>query len=313
MLHMIALILKILGIVLAVILGIIVLLVCVILFVPVRYEAQAKFPGELKNAEAKVRFSWLLHLIAGEAVYRESEFKWKVRTAWFKFDGEEEQPVENVKEETKAVIAGQSEKVAERVETAETQCKPEPPEPEESKVDNTKPGKEALDHTAKKEQSQTEEKVSIFQKLKSKLRSIWEKIKCTFVLIRDKIISVSEVKDRILAFLTDEIHKAAFLKAKKEIKWILRFLKPKKFSVKLHYGFEDPYTTGQVLAVLSMIYPFVGDNMSVQPDFEHKVMEGDAYLKGKLRMIYPAVYFIKLILNKNVRLTFKDVKNFKLK
>ena len=81
----------------------------------------------------------------------------------------------------------------------------------------------------------------------------------------------------------------------------------------LHYGFEDPYRTGQVLAGLSMIYPFVGDNMSIQPDFEHQIIEGNLYMKGKIRAIHPVIFLIKLVLNKNIRQTFIDGKNFKLK
>ena len=124
---------------------------------------------------------------------------------------------------------------------------------------------------------------------------------------------MSEIKDRIAAFLTNESHQQAFAKAKKEAKWIIRFLRPKKFNLNLHYGFEDPYHTGQVLAVLSMIYPFVGDNMSVQPDFENSIIEGDFHMKGNLRMIYPTIYLLRLLLDKNVRQTFVDGKNFKFK
>lgn len=305
MLHMIALILKILGIVLAVILGIIVLLVCIILFVPVRYNLQAQFPGELENAEAKIRFSWFLRLISGEAAYQESEFKWKVRAAWSKFDSEEE------------TLAKEPEGIEMPIETdREVQGRINPEQPETKVNESQKP--EPIPEEPKKTEPEipepkSKEKKSVFQKLKNKLKSIWEKIKYTFTQIRDKIISVSEIKDKIVLFLNDEIHKQAFFKAKKEIKWIIRFLKPKKFSLNLHYGFEDPYTTGQVLAILSIIYPFVGDNMSVQPDFENKIFEGDVYIKGKLRMILPTIYLIKLILNKNVRMTFTDMKNFKLK
>ena len=80
----------------------------------------------------------------------------------------------------------------------------------------------------------------------------------------------------------------------------------------LHYGFDDPYRTGQVLAGLSMIYPFVGDNMSVQPDVEHQIIEGDLDIKGNLRMIYPTISLVRSVLDKNVRQTFIDGKNFKL-
>lgn len=312
MLHIIGLLLKILGIILAVIIGIIVLLVCIVLFVPVRYEISAEFPGKLEDVSAKVRFSWLLRLVAGEAGYVKQEFYWKMRAAWFTFSEDEEKSAESVKEEVEVEIKDVADAVEEKVE--EPQQKVE--KSDSTKKDEPQQGQPQKEKTAKKEpekEDSKKEKVSFFQKIKNKIKAFWEKIKYTFSQICDKIKNVSEIKDKIADFLSDEPHKRAFRKAKKEIKWIIRFLKPKKFKLNLHYGFEDPYQTGQVLAVLSMIYPFVGDNMSVQPDFENQIMEGELYIKGKLRMIYPAIYLIKLILDKNVRTTFIDVKNFKLK
>lgn len=312
MLHIIGLLLKILGIILAVIIGIIVLLVCIVLFVPVRYEISAEFPGKLEDVSAKVRFSWLLRLVAGEAGYVKQEFYWKMRAAWFTFSEDEEKSAESVKEEVEVEIKDVADAVEEKVE--EPQQKVE--KSDSTKKDEPQQGQPQKEKTAKKEpekEDSKKEKVSFFQKIKNKIKAFWEKIKYTFSQICDKIKNVSEIKDKIADFLSDEPHKQAFRKAKKEIKWIIRFLKPKKFKLNLHYGFEDPYQTGQVLAVLSMIYPFVGDNMSVQPDFENQIMEGELYIKGKLRMIYPAIYLIKLILDKNVRTTFIDVKNFKLK
>ena len=45
MLHIIGLILRILGICLLGIIGFLLLLLCILLFVPVRYELRAEFPG----------------------------------------------------------------------------------------------------------------------------------------------------------------------------------------------------------------------------------------------------------------------------
>lgn len=305
MLHIIGLLLKILGIILAVILGIIVLLVCIILFVPVRYEISAEFPGKLEDVSAKVRFSWLLRLVAGETGYVKQEFYWRMRAAWFTFSEDEEKSAESVKEEVKEEIKDVADVVEKKVKKVD---EPQQNQPKKEKTAKKEPVKE----DSVKEDSK-KEKVSFFQKIKNKIKAFWEKIKYTFSQICDKIKNVSEIKDKITDFLTDEPHKQAFRKAKKEMKWIIRFLKPKKFKLNLHYGFEDPYQTGQLLAVLSMIYPFVGDNMSVQPDFENQIVEGDLYMKGNLRMVYPTIYLIRLVLDKNVRQTFIDGKNFKFK
>lgn len=309
MLHIIVLILKILGIILAVLLGIIVLLLCIVLFVPVRYEISAEFPGKLEDTTAKVRFSWFLHLIAGEAGYTEKDFYWKVRAAWFKFDGDEEKSVETVTAEVKEEIKETTDTVIEKTEKA---IEDTPVSEKEIEREETVE-KENQTVEKKKIEAPKQERISIFQKIKNKIKVVWEKIKYTFLKICDKMKNISEIKENITDFLTDETHTTAFLKVKKELKRLIWFFRPRKFKMNLHYGFDDPYRTGQVLAGLSMIYPFVGDNMSVQPDFEHQIIEGDLYIKGNLRMIYPTISLVKLVLDKNVRQTFIDGKNFKLK
>lgn len=309
MLHIIGLLLKILGIILAVLLGIIVLLMCIVLFAPVRYEVSAEFPGKLEDMVAKIRFSWFLYLIAGEAGYAEKDFYWKGRAAWFRFGGEEKESVENVVAQTKEEIKETADTV---VEKAEKIVEEAPAQKEEVKKEETVK-KEKIAVEKKTEATSGQERISFFQKLKNKLKDIWEKIKYTFLEICDKMKNIAEIKENITSFLTDETHKKAFLKVKKESKKLIWSLRPKKFKLNLHYGFEDPYRTGQVLAGLSMIYPFVGDNMSIQPDFEHQIIEGNLYMKGKIRAIHPVIFLIKLVLNKNIRQTFIDGKNFKLK
>ena len=51
--------------------------------------------------------------------------------------------------------------------------------------------------------------------------------------------------------------------------------------------------TGQVLAGLSMPYPFWGEHVSIIPDFEQKVLEGSLYIKGRIRIIH----FVRLMWN----------------
>ena len=78
----------------------------------------------------------------------------------------------------------------------------------------------------------------------------------------------------------------------------------------LHFGFEDPYRTGQCLAVLSMLYPFVGEYMNIQPEFEKQVLEGEAYVKGTVRAVYLVIFAGKMLLDKHVRATYRNIRNF---
>lgn len=66
MVHIILLILKIIGIAIAVILGLLLLCVCAVLFVPVRYRGNVKYYGQL---EGEGGIFWLLHLVSIRAVY----------------------------------------------------------------------------------------------------------------------------------------------------------------------------------------------------------------------------------------------------
>ena len=94
MLHLIGLILKIIGIILAVILGILVLLVCIVLLVPVRYAADADFPGNVSEIKAHGSVSWLLHLIRLKVSFENGELKWKLGLVWLRFSSEAEKDKE---------------------------------------------------------------------------------------------------------------------------------------------------------------------------------------------------------------------------
>ena len=100
MLHFFLLILKIIGWMLLAILGILVLLVCVVLFVPVRYELDGKCNGTIETLDVKFRFSFLLHFLAGTVCYSEGKSTWNLRIAWKHFGNEDtelrETPIKEV-------------------------------------------------------------------------------------------------------------------------------------------------------------------------------------------------------------------------
>ena len=84
-------------------------------------------------------------------------------------------------------------------------------------------------------------------------------------------------------------------------------MKPKKLKANVEFGFEDPYKTGSILAYLSMLYPFYGDNINIVPDFTEQVLKGDIFIKGYIRISYMVSMGIRLILDRNIRFTIKDV------
>lgn len=414
MLHILLLILKVIGIIFAVILGILVLLACVVLYVPVRYDIKASCDGTFAGIRAGARVTWLLHLVGFYACYEEKELTWRIRIAWKNirsgqeekstirsevetYDKEMEELWEDVEEdeeegEEPAEAVEEEGKESGDVMVEETRrCREEPVEAVESEENGEEPAKtvegeeESADTREVKEVGQLceasgedaseneegpcrepceasggravleegqagsdpeveegeacltegledsgegceEEHRSVWQKITDLCQSIWQKITGLYrkitgipVKVKDSIGNIGEKiealkgkKDKIMDFLTDETHKKAFVKAKDELWRLLRKLRPKKVAARVRYGFEDPSLTGRILAGISVLYPFLGDDVRVYPDFERKVLDGELEIAGKIKVSYFVWLLWKLVWCKDVRMTYRHIRNFKL-
>ena len=104
MLHIILLILKIIGIIIAVILGLAVALLLIVLFVPVRYVIDAGCHD--KKLKAHVKVTWIMHIFRGVISYDEELF-YSIKALWFNIyssDAEskkEKRPKKNTENNTK--------------------------------------------------------------------------------------------------------------------------------------------------------------------------------------------------------------------
>lgn len=173
--------------------------------------------------------------------------------------------------------------------------------------------KKRISSSPYQQQTQTDsESKSRIERWWEKVRTIAEKIKCTFARFCDKIRALRKKKEKLTAFLTCEPHKKCFSKVICEGKKFLFRIRPKKFLLKIHFGFEDPSVTGYVLAGLSMVYPLIGEHTDITPDFENQVLQGKLSARGKLRIIHLAVLILKLLADKNVRITYQHFKKIKL-
>ena len=76
MLHIILVILKIIGILLACIVALLLLLALSVLLVPVRYRGRVEKNGDIS---AMGHIHWLLHIVSGKIFYEEGEVSIKVR------------------------------------------------------------------------------------------------------------------------------------------------------------------------------------------------------------------------------------------
>lgn len=287
MLHILFLILKIIGIVLLVLLGIILLLIGTVLFVPVRYRIKAETTNGIDDLKMHAKATWILYLATATADYQNKELKWQARIGWKKFSSEMEEPEEE---------SGDGKKWEKSDDPMDEPVK----EQKETSYEESKKSAE---------KSATKEKVS--KKQAKKKQSFIEKIKCTIKRICDKIKKIWEMKEKIVEFLTDEIHLAAFNRLKKELFTFVKRIKPDKLKGYVRFGLDEPYNTGRVLAVLSALYPFYGDNIQIYPEFEKEILEGDVFIKGRIHLISLGIAVWKLYFDKNIKTTYEDFKSLK--
>ena len=289
MLHILWMLLKIIGIIILVILGLVLITLGVVFLVPLKYNGSAVLDKEKEKSTVKLKFSWLLYLISGNVSYIDKQLTYEIRVLGKKLQ-----------------LNQDNDNIEEFVENKEKEVEAE--DNLAKKITKDVISDVISDVTEEPSTTSSEKKTNKqVKKKKPKKESVLKKIKYTFQNICDKIKMLKQKKDKVETFLKNETHKSAFKKLWKEIGKLLKSLKPKHLKVNAHFGFEDPSITGKVLAVLSILYPFYGDNIKIQPDFENVVIEGDLYLKGKIRVIYAVRLAWNLIWNKNVRTTLKDI------
>lgn len=155
------------------------------------------------------------------------------------------------------------------------------------------------------------EELSQMEQTEQQKKGCFHKIKCTIGKFCDKIKALLEMKDKLVAFFTDETHLAAFGHLKKEILFFAKHIKPRRIKGYIRFGMEDPYDTGRVLAVLSILYPFYGDNVQIHPEFDRKVLEGNLYMKGHMSVCRFLAVVLRLYFDENIKRTYKNYKMLK--
>ena len=322
--------LKILGIILLCIIGFILILLLLILFVPVRYRIDSSIPRtnldggfDAEKVYARMSFSWLLHILSGGIVYPENKQfevrlfgirvfplrkkKEKVDTIDNKDEGKpsggvvemsnipENDHVEAVKEEADSVEAGKEE-TSEKEEASEKE--------ENNSPDGTATEKESDEEALDEPKSFLDVLWNIIDKVTNILetpQNVFEKIQYTISRVCGKI---SMIKTTI----ENDIFKRAFDLVKRKLLRIIKMILPDKCNIRLGLGTGDPAQTAELVGIFGAMYPFLFNKVSFEPDFDEKVIEMDAHLKGHIT-VFTIVYSAAVcFFNKDVK---KVIRRFK--
>ena len=340
MIHILLLILKIVGILIAVIIGLVVLALGTVLFVPIRYRIRG---SRYDSLEAAVKVYWLFHALSIKVVYPWGEGKdvgIVIRILGKRiYDNlrNENQSSEHNKNKKGMKTQKASRKVPQKPGTPEdTGQRPVPapdqiPKPKEMPRPALAPAAEAplkipaVAESAPRSHVQEDrpQKPGLVKRIKEKLYAIKNQFQSRLERIKNKISSlckkndrllkklagIREKKDAVMAILFDSKNRPAFAALKKELFRILRHLKPVRLSGKVYFGFEDPASTGYVLGALSLLYPVYEDHIALYPDFEEKKAQGELYVAGRLRIAVFAGVALRLVFNKDIRRIIQSFKH----
>lgn len=271
--HILLLILKAIGILILVLLGLVLAVVCLVLFVPVCYEAG----GSWKDKPAgKGKISWLFGAVSLSAGYDGDE---SGLTAGVRLFGQKLWEMGEEKETPKAPWPLDEETL--RGTDAERKEPKDRKKPEEKETalweENQQPRPEPEDkrHTEHK-------KKDVFGRIKVFL----EKLKFSFQSFCDKLKNMQNIAEEKKAWLEDEENQASLKLLWKQTGRFLRHVCPRGGKGSVTFGFEEPYLTGQVLSAAALIYPFFEGNLEICPVFDETVFEAEGSFKGRIRAGY---------------------------
>lgn len=302
--------LKIIGILLGTLLGLILLAVVLVLCVPVQYRVSfCKNNAKLGGA---VAVSWLFHIISVKVHYDKEKGM--------------EQDVCLFGISLLKLLKKRRKKRAETADKAKKQAVHQVNPETFDETDHT--AKQERQHDTKPGAKQTKLPLQAAQDTSVPHDTLWEKAER---LILGALHAVSSVLRRIISiplrilraisnfwltvreicgkirqwrsFLNSPELRAALRAVLRNGKKLLRHVLPKQIRGSVHFGFDDPAFTGQVLAVISLAYPVLPRKLTVIPDFDGQFLEADVSARGR---IY-GIVLVKLAVQTYLQSQMKDI------
>ena len=303
--HLLLAILKVIGIILLIVLFVILALVFAVLFCPVRYQILAE-----NNENTRVHFkgSFLLFVLRFLGAYEENEVTFRVKLFGFLVFQYPNKKPEISKDFEKKAGKKNGNKSSLSTEDAANErnnvpkdsvidTKGIPENPKNSKVVSEEKEEAEIPKKAKERKHIFTGLKQVFTKSKEWILHFPEKL----TRIREKIRSG---KDEIFNERNKELIGHLF----KELRYVIKHLRPKKVKADVTFSTGDPARTGQILGILCMFPVMYSYDMHIVPDFveEHFYVKGTIELKGQVRLIYFMIVAIRLLKDKNFRRLFTN-------
>lgn len=293
-------ILKIIGLVLAGIIGLALILVLWILFSPIRYKGRIKYSGK---PDIRIKASYLCHIFSGYIILDENGQKADFKIFWKSM----------LNRKTKVTSHKHKKK---KTKTTDTDLiKPDKPEefhkaeePETMKIPEN-----ISDNVLKKNEirakippeNKPKPKKSIFKKLKD----VYNKIRNFIKNMSERVHNALDMRDKIISEIDNADNREAVNYGLVLIKKVLKHILPRRHRIYIRFGTGDPASTGQYLGLMYAFGAWLGLNLVVTPDFDDKVIECDIPFKGHISIAVLLWWAVKAYRNKKFMSFIDKIRN----
>lgn len=333
------------------ILFLLLILLALVLFVPVRYELSGK--GDREQAEGDGKITWLLHFISLCVHYAKAGDESTGPDISFRICGISPREVKKKlilrepakrkagkKKQIEALKKSDPEKYRELRDEALRKKQEREAEKQRREQEEAEKAAKAGEEAAAEENASPEDRkeklrilmrravlwaAGVIRRAAAKFFALSEKLfggmHMLFLLpavITDRIFKiVSKLQDicdtisKWTGFIGDPRTKGAVRVVKKRFLHVLRHVWPRRLSGAVSFGFEDPAVTGEVLAAASALYPLCRERLLLDPDFSGKRLEGNVSAKGRIILAAVAWQALMVIASRDVRFVWRTWKQMR--
>lgn len=264
-------ILKIIGIIIASVLVLLLLIVSLVLFVPVRYSGKVGFKGK---PDISVRVTYLLKMISARFEMHEGNQEFIIRIFGIRLGMRKNKKRKSRlrdrknRKKSESVVIDEADNTADSdyVEITTETFEEAAPDEFGSAIKSDKKNKKIISKKAK----------GIYNNLSSKIKNINEEI-------------------------NNQGNRRAFRVVKDALAGILKHIKPQKHEIAVTFGTGDPATTGELLGGIYVFIYMSEINAGVYPDFENKIFEMESWFKGRIRLFTLLRIGLKTYFNEDVK------------
>ncbi|WP_434311358.1 DUF2953 domain-containing protein [Hominifimenecus sp. rT4P-3] len=290
MLSVLLTLLKIVGFLILVLLGLVILFLLAVALAPFRYECKAEAVS-LKEIKIQGRVSWLLRVVSVSGKFQDGNIFACLRILGI--------PIFRIPESEKT--RRKSARKRRKKELLEEPVFREPTVKESVGKDKKETDSIPQQTEASLSRDRKQEKKKRKRRRKKKGAPPTEG-KASKAGWREKL-------EEGLDFIQNAENQKMFAFLKEQLFAVLRHIRPQVFEIEALVGFDDPATTGTVLGLVYMLYPFYGEHIRVVGEFEEVVLKGRLYLRGRIRILTLLIIGVKIYRNQSVRELLNRRKN----